>query len=155
MKVKVNTAGMVSIHSNQYSVPTTYIGKTVDYQIHDSNVYLYFNTKLIAMHALSERKLNYMPEHYSEVLSLKYIGMNSDEVRQMAEDNLRIIEVYIQVNNTAAYTRITDNLKFLKSKESLAVLDQTLDFVTKNNLSFIDGFQYFTEAQVEKKKLIL
>lgn len=53
VKAKVNTAGMVSIHSNQYSVPTTYIGKTVDYQIHDSNVYLYFNTKLIAMHALS------------------------------------------------------------------------------------------------------
>ncbi len=56
------------------------------------------------------------------------------------------------MNQTAAYIRITDNLKFLKSKESLAVLDQTLDFVTKNNLSFIDGFQYFTEAQVEKKK---
>ena len=56
------------------------------------------------------------------------------------------------MNSTAAYTRITENLKFLKSKESLAVLDQTLDFVTKNNLSFIDGFQYFTEAQVEKKK---
>lgn len=56
------------------------------------------------------------------------------------------------MNNTAAYARITENLKFLKSKESLAVLDQTLDFVTKNNLSFIDGFQYFTEAQVEKKK---
>lgn len=56
------------------------------------------------------------------------------------------------MNNTAAYVRITDNLKFLKSKESLAVLDQTLDFVSKNNLSFIEGFQYFTEAQVEKKK---
>mgnify|MGYP002624659620 CR=1 FL=1 len=56
------------------------------------------------------------------------------------------------MNSTAAYTRITENLRFLKSKESLAVLDQTLDFVTKNNLSFIDGFQYFTEAQVEKKK---
>ena len=56
------------------------------------------------------------------------------------------------MNNTAAYTRITENLKFLKSKESLAVLDETLDFVTKNNLSFIDGFQHFTEAQVEKKR---
>lgn len=56
------------------------------------------------------------------------------------------------MNSTAAYTRITDNLKFLKSKESLAVIDQTLDFVTRNNLSFIEGFQYFTEAQVEKKK---
>ena len=91
MKAKVNTAGMVSIRSNQYSVPTAYIGKTVDYQIHDSNVYLYFNTNLIAVHALSEQKLNYAPEHYSNILSFKFIGMNSDEVRKMAEDNLRII----------------------------------------------------------------
>ena len=91
MKAKVNTAGMVSIRSNQYSVPTAYIGKTVDCQIHDSNVYLYFNTNLIAVHALSEQKLNYAPEHYSNILSFKFIGMNSDEVRKMAEDNLRII----------------------------------------------------------------
>ena len=37
-------------------------------------------------------------------------------------------------------------------KESLAVLDQTLEQVNKNNLTFIDGFLYFTQAQVEKKK---
>ena len=55
-------------------------------------------------------------------------------------------------NNTSSYNRIMENLTFLKSKESLDVIDQTLDFVTKNNLSFIDGFQYFTEQQVEKKK---
>ena len=55
-------------------------------------------------------------------------------------------------NNTGSYNRIMENLTFLKSKESLDVIDQTLDFVTKNNLSFIDGFQYFTEQQVEKKK---
>lgn len=45
-----------------------------------------------------------------------------------------------------------DNLKFLRSKESIDVLDKTIDYVTLNKLSFIDGFLYFTEAQVEKKK---
>ena len=55
-------------------------------------------------------------------------------------------------NNTSSYNRIMENLTFLKSKESLDVIDQTLDFVTKNNLSFIEGFQYFTDQQVEKKK---
>lgn len=54
--------------------------------------------------------------------------------------------------NTSTYERILSNLQFLKSKESLSVLDQTFDHVNKNNLSFIDGFLYFTEAQVEKKK---
>lgn len=54
--------------------------------------------------------------------------------------------------NNSAYERILENLQFLKSKESLAVLDKTFDHVNRNSLSFIDGFLYFTEAQVEKKK---
>lgn len=45
-----------------------------------------------------------------------------------------------------------DNLKFLRSKESINVIDKTLDYVNLNNLSFIDGFLYFTEAQVDQKK---
>lgn len=52
-----------------------------------------------------------------------------------------------------AYTKILNNLTFLKNKESLDVLDETIDYVTRNNLSFIDGFLYFTEAQVEKKNI--
>lgn len=56
------------------------------------------------------------------------------------------------MNNNSAYTKIMENLKFLKSKESINVIDKTLDYVNHNNLSFIDGFVYFTEAQVELKK---
>lgn len=56
------------------------------------------------------------------------------------------------MSSSSAYTRITDNLKFLKSKESLDVIDQTIDYVNKNNLSFIEGFLHFTEAQVDRKK---
>lgn len=56
------------------------------------------------------------------------------------------------MSSTSVYTRIQENLKFLKSKESLDVIDLTIDYVNKNNLSFVDGFLYFTEAQVEKKK---
>ena len=56
------------------------------------------------------------------------------------------------MNSSSVYTRITENLRFLKSKESLDVIDKTIDYVNQNNQSFIDGFLYFTEAQVEKKK---
>ena len=52
-----------------------------------------------------------------------------------------------------AYNKILDNLTFLKNKESLDVLDETIDYVTRNNLSFIEGFLHFTEAQVEKKNI--
>ena len=57
--------------------------------------------------------------------------------------------------NNSAYSRIIDNLTFLKSKESMDVIDETLDNVNKNNLTFIDGFLYFTEKQVERKKVNL
>lgn len=89
--VKVNTAGMITIHSNQYSVPSRFIGKEVKYQVHDSKVYVYAEAALIAVHKLSDRKLNYTEEHYSEVLSFKYIGKNSDEVRQLAKQKLETI----------------------------------------------------------------
>lgn len=88
---KVNTAGMITVKSNQYSVPPEYIGKTVSYQIQDSNIYVYFNTKLIAMHTLSTRKLNYSVDHYVDTLSRTYVGKSSDDVIQMAKHNLDII----------------------------------------------------------------
>ena len=91
VKVKVNTAGMINIRCCQYSVPAIYIGKTVEYQIHDTNVYIYYSTYLIAVHTLSEQKLNYTPEHYSNILSFKFIGKSADDVKKMAEENLRII----------------------------------------------------------------
>ena len=56
------------------------------------------------------------------------------------------------MNSTSTYTRILDNLTFLKSTESINVIDKTMEYVNKNNLNFIDGFLYFTEAQVEQKK---
>lgn len=52
----------------------------------------------------------------------------------------------------STYNKIMENLKFLKSNESIAVIDKTIDYVTLNKLSFIDGFLYFTEAQMEKKR---
>ena len=91
VSVKVNTAGMINIQSNQYSVPPVYIGKSVEYQTYDSNVYIYFNTKLIAVHTLSDKKLNYSSEHYAEVLIHNGIGKNSDAVREITKQNLNII----------------------------------------------------------------
>lgn len=91
ISVKVNSAAMITVKSNQYSVPKEHIGKIVNCQVYDSNIYVYCNTKLIAMHALSNRKLNYSINHYIDALSCKYIGKSSDEVRELAKQNLEII----------------------------------------------------------------
>ena len=51
----------------------------------------YADASLIAVHKLTDRKLNYTTEHYAEVLSYKYIDKDSDEVRQLAKQKLAII----------------------------------------------------------------
>ena len=91
VNVTVNPAGMITIRSKQYSVPCKYIGQEVQYQIHDLKIYIYAGSRLIAVHAVSDKKLNYNVEHYTEVLSYKYIGLGSDEVRQLAKQKLELI----------------------------------------------------------------
>lgn len=88
---KVNTAGMITVRSNQYSVPGRYTGQSVQYQIHDSRIYVYSETRLIAVHEISSHKLNYKLEHYSDVLSFKYIGKSSDDISKLAKQKLEII----------------------------------------------------------------
>lgn len=56
----------------------------------------------------------------------------------------------METNST--YTKIIENLSFLKSKESLAVIDETLDKVNRDSMTFVDGFYLYTEQLVEKKK---
>lgn len=51
------------------------------------------------------------------------------------------------MNNTFAYNKIVGNLKFLKSCEFFDVLDNAINFVNLNQLSFL----YFTEAKLKRK----
>ncbi len=91
--VKVNTSGMISYKSNQYSVPAEYQGKTVGLQVYDNQIYVYHNMKLIVQHKVSQSKLNYKEEHYKNALAKslpKYPNIDN-----LAKQNLSVIgEVY-------------------------------------------------------------
>ncbi|MEK4497425.1 IS21 family transposase [Bacillus sp. FSL R12-0069] len=91
--VKVNTSGMISYKSNQYSVPPEYQGKTVGLQVYDNQIYVYHNMKLIVHHKISQSKLNYKEEHYKKALAKslpKYPNIDN-----LAKQNLSVIgEVY-------------------------------------------------------------
>lgn len=91
--VKVNSAGMITYKSNQYSVSGEYKGKTVGLQVYDNQIHVYYNTELIATHEVSQIKLNYKKEHYVEALSR---GLpHFPDIDELAKNNLRAIdEVY-------------------------------------------------------------
>lgn len=91
--VKVNASNMISYKSNQYSVPAQYQGKKVGLQVYDNQLWIYYNTELIAQHPISNKKLNYQEAHYQEALGVSM--PNYPDIDDLAKRNLATIgEVY-------------------------------------------------------------
>jgi polyhydroxyalkanoate synthesis regulator phasin len=91
--VKVNASNMISYKSNQYSVPAKYQGKKVGLQVYDEQLWIYYNTELIAQHPISNKKLNYQEVHYQAALGVSM--PNYPDIDDLAKRNLAAIgDVY-------------------------------------------------------------
>lgn len=90
IQVKVNASSMINYKSNQYSVPPEYIDKSLQLQVHDHQIHLYFNTKLVAVHSLSGKKLNYLESHYIEIAK-QTLPFDDDKIEEIAKENLNKI----------------------------------------------------------------
>lgn len=92
--VKVNPSSMITYRNKQYSVAPEYVGKSITYQIYDGYLHAYFNTKLIALHRLSESMLNYHMDHY-EAIARKSHSFQEENIQEYAAQNLKLIgEMY-------------------------------------------------------------
>ena len=64
----------------------------IDICINES-LQIYYSTDLVAVHSLSDKKLNYKKEHYIQLLS-GYMK-NDDEIAALAEMNLRQMDALL------------------------------------------------------------
>jgi len=88
--LKVNHSSMIN-HSNcQYSVPPEFIDKYLTVQIYDGYLHVYDSTKLIALHEVSQKSLNYLPEHYIEIAKVSN-AFGTQDIGKIAKQNLKII----------------------------------------------------------------
>lgn len=88
--VKVNHSSMFNYKGCQYSVQPEYVGKIVSLQVYDGYIHVYFNTKLITIHQLSTKKLNYISEHYSAIARETHV-FKEEHILDRAKENLDII----------------------------------------------------------------
>ena len=56
---------------------------------------------------------------------------------------------------TSSYTRLKDNLETIKLKESVLKLDEVIDYITSNELSFTEGLLKLTDIEVDHRKVSL
>ena len=86
---KVNQSSMITYLSNQYSVPAEYIGKSLLLESDNESLYIYDSIKLVVIHPIrSDKKLNYHPHHYAELLRKQQpFRSNKELVQQTQHEN--------------------------------------------------------------------
>ncbi len=88
--LKVNKSSMITCRNCQYSVPVDYVGKYLTVQIYDDYLHIYDSTKLLALHEVSNKKLNYLQHHYEQIATVSHAFRTSD-IHKMAKENLNLI----------------------------------------------------------------
>lgn len=81
---------LIRYNGAEYSVPSEFMGKTISFREINHELYIYHNTKLIAVHNINKKNsINYATNHYHDVLfqhlNKKY---NDDEIRQISMKNI-------------------------------------------------------------------
>ena len=88
--VKINNSSMFTFKGNSYSVPPEYLNKQITIQAYDNHLYAYYNTKQIAVHTISNNKLNYQKSHYISILEASR-SVKKDKIIETARNNLKIL----------------------------------------------------------------
>lgn len=84
---------LINYRGHKYSVSSEYISKKVDiYEVGD-RLNIYYNSKLIAIHNISQDRINYLKEHYIGGLSKNISTSKTDDIEKMANENLKRLKV--------------------------------------------------------------
>lgn len=85
---KVSNESLISYKGNKYSVPIEFINKRVFIEPINDELYIYYNTSLIAIHQLSKNKLNYQTKHYKDIVRT-YSSFDDDYLDDIVSNNLQ------------------------------------------------------------------
>lgn len=90
---KVSKEAMVVYENRKYSLPTRFIGKTVELVVSANNLYIYYNQECIKTHRLSQRSFNYDKDDLIEILRSDVLKHRSDEeIEGFIESNIHIYD---------------------------------------------------------------
>lgn len=90
---KVSKESMIVYNKRKYSLPTHYIGKTVEIQEENEKICIYCDGLFIASHMLSQKPFNYKEEHLTEILRSDAMkGRDSGDIEETARRNMALYD---------------------------------------------------------------
>jgi transposase len=93
---KVSPESMINYKGRKYSVPTYYIGKSVNVIEKDDEIRIYYGEDVISNFPVSDKFLNYKREHVREILAsdaMKHLQMS--EIDDFIENNLSTMDILL------------------------------------------------------------
>jgi transposase len=91
-KARVNQNSLFLHRNNFYSVSNKLINKTVDIQIIDNQLYVYYNKELEVIHSISDNKINYNINHHTQIYSDTF--KNKENIKDYSNFHLKELEVF-------------------------------------------------------------
>lgn len=90
---KVSRESMITYLGNKYSVPVKYIGKEVTVKVTAKKIAIFYASKLVRQHLLSEQKINYHHDDVEQILSEGvFRDLSADELEQQVQINLKMFD---------------------------------------------------------------
>ena len=84
---------LINYRGNKYSVSAEYINRTVDIYPISEELYIYYNSKLIAKHNITHNKINYNNNHYINALGANIKGFSDEDIERMSCENLKRLSI--------------------------------------------------------------
>lgn len=89
---KVPNTLLVNYKGRGYSVPKKFINKKVIIKPFENKLYIYYNTELVTIHSITNKKMNYKHDHYKEALSSNLYSKKEYDIEKLAKENLKLLE---------------------------------------------------------------
>lgn len=118
-RYKVSNDALIRYGNNKYSVDPKLINEEVTVDTLDNNLYIYYSGKLITYHPLTEKKINYRPEHYKTLMSGK---VKETDMNERIHENLKIMDSLLEIRKVEV-----SGIEATKSTEAL------IAYINQNN----------------------
>ena len=97
IQIKVFNDSLFYYKGKRYSVPIQFINKTLNVYENNNKLYVYYNRKLITIHDISEKNINYKEKDYIEGLQSVLNNKTQLEIENMAKSNLEKLNQLCEV----------------------------------------------------------
>ncbi|MCR5608926.1 MAG: IS21 family transposase [Lachnospiraceae bacterium] len=110
-KYKVSSEALIRYGNSKYSVDPKLIGEEVTVDLLDNKLYIYYNGKLITLHEINKKPINYKKDHYEKLMKGK---VDENDMEAVINDNLEKMDRILETRKVTVSEKAA-----MKSEEAL------------------------------------